>query len=79
MLLSTLVLGSTFAAAAPLRQRWNFPQGQCVTDIKVELCSDFDCQIDGYKRIDAFLNQAEDVTRQSFLCCIKQVWTWLTS
>lgn len=65
MLIPSLLIGAGVVLAAPLQQRWNFPKGQCVTDIKVEVCDDFDCQIDGYKRIDAFLNQAENVTRAS--------------
>lgn len=62
---AALLIGSGLALGVPLQQRWNFPQGHCVTDVKVEICTDFDCQLDGYKRIDAFLNQAENVTRES--------------
>jgi hypothetical protein len=66
MLVPTLLISAGTALAAPLQQRWTFPAGQCVTDLKVEICRDFDCQIEGYKRIDAFLNQAENVTRDWF-------------
>ncbi|WVW85879.1 hypothetical protein I302_107917 [Kwoniella bestiolae CBS 10118] len=46
----------TACAAAPLLAR-NFPAGQCVVDVKIETCGDFNCKLDGYHRIDAFLTQ----------------------
>lgn len=62
---STLLALLTFAAATPVPRGGSYPQGQCVTDVKIEPCYQFDCKLDGYHRIDAFLNQAEQTTRES--------------
>ena len=58
-----LVLGATglLTAAVPLQPRW-YPSGSCVTDVKIEICSEFGCELPGYHRIDTMLTQRPNMT-----------------
>lgn len=53
----------TSASPVPLSPRW-YPSGSCVTDVKIELCWMFQCEIDGYHRIDTFLTQRPNMTSE---------------
>ncbi|ORX40149.1 hypothetical protein BD324DRAFT_261635 [Kockovaella imperatae] len=41
--------------------RWSTVK-ECITDLKVVSCDDFDCGLEGYHRIDSFLNLSENTT-----------------
>ena len=62
-LLSALTLASVLRSA-PLAERWNVVD-ECVTDVKVVSCDEFDCHEPGYHRIDHFLTLSENTTSAS--------------
>ena len=43
--------------------RWNTVK-ECVTDIQIVSCQDFNCGLEGYHRIDSFLTLSENTTSE---------------
>ncbi|KAI5481706.1 hypothetical protein MNV49_002932 [Pseudohyphozyma bogoriensis] len=60
LVLSALL--APLASAAP-----SAPTTTCITDLKIEACSDFDCQLKDYHRIDAGLTQRDNATSWSYV------------
>ena len=76
MLFAHAILALTAAlltSALPLERRW-YPSGSCVTDVKIELCSTFGCEVSGYHRIDTMLTQRPNMTSESSRTGTRLMW-----